>query len=394
MTITFYSNFLNHHQLPFCLEMVKATDGNFTFVATEPISKERTDMGYEDMNKSYPFVLTTYDSKENEDKAMKLALESDVIIHGSAPEIYLTERIKTKKLSFRYSERIYKRGLWRAAHPLAIKAVRNNHTKYKKDRVYMLCASAYTASDFALMGAYKKNCYKWGYFPQLVDYDIDKLISQKPKDRLNLLWCARFLDWKHPEKAINLAAKLKKDGYNFHLDMIGIGDLFESMKTKIKDLGLQNEVTLTGAMSPEEVRTYMENANIFLFTSDYNEGWGAVLNEAMNSGCAVVASHAIGSVPYLLKHSENGLVYKNNSDEDLYAQVKNFMDSARFRKDCGKSAYYTLQHTWNTKTACDNLFKLIDHLMRGEKLEITEGPCSFDKGVPQRKMYKFAIEKK
>ncbi len=52
---------------------------------------------------------------------------------------------------------------------------------------------------------------------------------------------------------------------------------------------------MLGAMSPDKVRAYMERADVFLFTSDFNEGWGAVLNESMNSGCAVVASHAMVS---------------------------------------------------------------------------------------------------
>ena len=46
MKVTFFSNFLNHHQLPFCLAMCKLTDNNFTFVATEKIPQERLDMGY------------------------------------------------------------------------------------------------------------------------------------------------------------------------------------------------------------------------------------------------------------------------------------------------------------------------------------------------------------
>jgi glycosyltransferase involved in cell wall biosynthesis len=45
---------------------------------------------------------------------------------------------------------------------------------------------------------------------------------------------------------------------------------------------------------------------VFIFTSDRNEGWGAVLNEAMGSGCAVVAADLIGSVPYLIEHKKMG----------------------------------------------------------------------------------------
>ena len=103
MQIAFFSNFLNHHQLPLCQEFFKLTNGNFTFVATEPIPEERLKLGYYDMNKEYDFVLTTYDNAANEDKAMDLALNSDVIIIGSAPEKYVLERIKRKRINKRCS---------------------------------------------------------------------------------------------------------------------------------------------------------------------------------------------------------------------------------------------------------------------------------------------------
>ena len=44
--VTFFSNFLNHHQLPFCIAMDRLTEGQFTFVATTPVPQERLKMGY------------------------------------------------------------------------------------------------------------------------------------------------------------------------------------------------------------------------------------------------------------------------------------------------------------------------------------------------------------
>ena len=35
MKITFYSNYLNHHQLPFCIELNRLYGEDFKFVATE-----------------------------------------------------------------------------------------------------------------------------------------------------------------------------------------------------------------------------------------------------------------------------------------------------------------------------------------------------------------------
>ena len=41
MKIAFYTNFLTHHQLPFCLEMYKKYGNDFIFVSTEKINEER-----------------------------------------------------------------------------------------------------------------------------------------------------------------------------------------------------------------------------------------------------------------------------------------------------------------------------------------------------------------
>lgn len=76
---------------------------------------------------------------------------------------------------------------------------------------------------------------------------------------------------------------------------------------------LSEYVTFAGFKKPEQVREYMENADIFLFTSDYGEGWGAVLNEAMNSCMAVVADCGIGAAPFLLKPGKNGMVYPDGN---------------------------------------------------------------------------------
>lgn len=107
-----------------------------------------------------------------------------------------------------------------------------------------------------------------------------------------------MIKYKHPELVIEIANHLKKNNIDFKINVLGTGEMKELLIKKIAYNNLYENVFILGAMNPNEVRKYMEKANIFLFTSNYEEGWGAVLNEAMNSGCAVVASHAIGSVPF------------------------------------------------------------------------------------------------
>ena len=158
----------------------------------------------------------------------------------------------------------------------------------------MLCAGAFTYADFAKHGSFINKAYKWGYFPETKRYEsIERLVEKKKKN--SILWCGRFIDWKHPDDALCVAERLKAAGYSFALNIIGAGELEPKLKSMIEQYGLNDCVHMLGAMPPENVREYMESSQIYIFTSDRSEGWGAVLNESMNSGCAVVASDAIGA---------------------------------------------------------------------------------------------------
>lgn len=378
MKIAFFSNFLNHHQLPICLAFDKLTGGKFTFVATTPVPQARLNLGYHDMNKQYPFVLTTYDSAENTQLAQALAVKSDVVIVGSAPDKYLEMRLRQGKLTFKYSERFYKEGLSFIRFPHALAGAWLHHGRFMHKPLYMLCASAYTAADCAVFGNYLGRTYKWGYFPEVKIQDVDALIERKRKnEKPVILWVARLIELKHPEAAIHLAERLKNNGIDFEMRIIGNGEMEPRLKALIKEIKLEDCVHMLGAMSPEAVRDHMEAADIFLFTSDFNEGWGAVLNESMNSACAVVASHAIGSAPFLIDGGKNGFIYKNGDENSLYERVVQLIGQPDLREKMGRNAYRTLVEQWNADVAAERFIALTQALLDGKKTDLFEaGPCS------------------
>ncbi len=376
MKIAFFSNFLNHHQLFVCKNFSKLTDGEFCFVATEPIEVEKLELGYEDLN-GLDFVIREYEDDVHQKTAEKLCLESDIMIFGAAPEKYAEMRIASGKPLFRYTERILKDGIIHAYTPKAIRNLYNRYGKHRKKPVFMLCSSAYTAMDFHRAGVFEKKAFRWGYFPAVKAYeDIDSLIASKKKN--SVLWVARLIELKHPEVAIGVAERLKRDGYSFELKLIGDGAMRGSLEKTVAEKGLSDCVQLTGAMSPDEVRCNMEEAEIFLFTSDRNEGWGAVLNESMNSGCAVVASHIIGSVPFLIENGENGLIYRDGDVDALYKKVRYLLDNPEKRAEMGKKAYLTLKNQWNPQNAAERFVELAKAVLDGaEKPDIFEsGVCS------------------
>ena len=388
MKITFFSNFLNHHQIPFCKEMYECIGEDFKFVATEPVPEERLNMGYHDMSTQYPFALNTYSSKKTYEEAVKLGNESDVVIIGSAPKLFIENRLKANKLTFYYMERIFKKGRHRILNPKTLSYLLLNHSRHRNKNLYMLCASAYTSADFNLVGAYRNKAYKWGYFPEVKKYDLNELMSLKKQNKIpKLLWVGRLLSLKHPDDVIKLGKALRENGYKFSLDIIGAGPMEFQLKNMIKESNLQNEVKLLGSMKPEEVREHMEKANIFLFTSDFNEGWGAVLNESMNSGCGIVASHAIGSVPFLLKNKTNGLIYKNGDINHLYQNVEYLLDNEEERYQMGINAYKTLHDSWNAEEAAKRVIKLSQGLLNGNVPVFKDGPCSIAENISQKYKY-------
>ena len=376
MKVVFVSNYYNHHQAAVSQALYTLTDGQYTFVQTEEMEAERKNMGW-DSSQSPSFVKCSYSDKEARQECLRLIKEADLVIAGGSPtvESLIQGRIKSGKLLFRYSERVYKNE--HAVRQRWLRGIKYHLCNFPYKNVYLLCASAYAAADYAKTRNFVGKAYKWGYFPEMLTYgNMDALLQKKTP--ASILWVARMIDWKHPEVCLAVAKKLQEDGYAFSMDLIGSGVLADEMQKQIEADGLADCVHLLGSMKPEEVRAHMEGARIFLFTSDFNEGWGAVLNESMNSGCAVVASHAIGASPYLLQNGKNGLLYKDGDTDDLYRQVKYLLDHPEKQTEFGKNAYETLAQTWNARTAAERVLALAQCILSGDKNpELYEsGPCS------------------
>lgn len=375
--ITFFSNFINEHQIPFCNAMYERTSGQFRFVATEQISAERLSMGFRDQSDDFPYVVKSFESEDSHNESLRLGRESDVVIIGSAPDKFIVDRLKENKLTFRYFERFFKEGRWRIFDPRVLFSHIRRDVRYRNKNLHMLCASAYTAPDCRFIFSYPNKTYKWGYFPPVKKYDdVEEIIGLKHP--ASILWVGRLIGWKYPEAAVFLAERLKADGYRFELNIVGDGDKKPYLLDLIRRKGLQDCVHMHDFMPPEQVRLWMEKADIYLFTSDHNEGWGAVLNESMNAACAVVACKEIGSVPYLIENGVNGLQYDRKKKDDLYLKVKRLLDDKELKHSMQIKAYETMTNMWNADSAAEKLLHLIDCLRGGKDVEYVTGPCSRD----------------
>ena len=368
MRTVFISNYFNHHQKPLSDMLYLETGHQYSFIENEEMDSMRKNMGWkDDLRDNYVYSI-------DQDGAKARIDDAEAIIIGSAPSKVVRYALRQNKLFFRYSERPLKKGFEPLKYfPRLLKW----HFQNPMSRlVYMLCASAYAPKDYKKFGLFKNRCYKWGYFPETRNYDIGELFSEKQPTQI--LWVGRFLEWKHPYDAIEIAKRLKKCGTVFHMSFIGIGEMHDTMRDMIISNSLSDCVSLLDQMHPDEVRYNMEHSGIFLFTSDKREGWGAVVNEAMNSGCAVVASDAAGSVPYLVKNNENGFVYHSGDINELFTKVKFLIDNPKEQRRLGEAAYRTISNLWNAEVAAKRFVELAQAIINGNKMPdlFDEGPCS------------------
>ena len=394
MTIAYFSNFLNHHQ-KLVADVLAGTKGvDYIFVETVPMYEWLKKDGYSEFSE-VPYVLRAWESHELYNKAIELAKNVDVALFGGPEvlEFQVTRARYTDKLSFEVSERWLKRGWVNLFSPRLLKSLWYYHTLFKKKPYYKLCSSAFCAKDQYKLKTYLGKCYKWGYFTSVDEnFDVEANLDNHSSDIIQLMWCSRFLTLKHPELPILLAKILKDKHYRFHLNMFGSGKKLAASKKMVSNLNLDDVVSFMGNMPNNILLQEMRKHQIFLFTSDQNEGWGAVANESMSNGCVIVVSDAIGSVPYLVKNKTTGLIFKSPNKHTGFNMVSMSIDKAALqslssnvewllnnpdeRRKIAINAYKHMNEIWSPTNAALNLLELIECLKCNKETSIVEGPCS------------------
>lgn len=386
MKLVFYTNYLNHHQVLVADELYRLLGDEFRFVATIP-RNEKELKGGEDFSKR-PYCILAAEREEAHREALGMAVEAEVCVFGAFAQEYAVERAKKtpQGVSFEMGERWLKHGWLTIGSPVFRKWLMNYWRYYHIANFYKLCCSSFTAGDDVRLHAYRGRHYKWGYFTS-VDEKFVETSSQEvsTKGKVRILWCARFLLLKHPELAVKLAERLKAEGYDVAIDMYGDeGHLAphdkpyprKDLEALIEKTGTGDMVTLKGSRPNAEILQAMRECDIFLFTSDRLEGWGAVANESMSNGSVLVASDAIGSTHYLVKHQETGMIFRSCDLDSLYEQVKYLLDNPDMRKQISKAGRESMITMWSPANAARSLLQLIKDLQEGSETTIAEGPCS------------------
>lgn len=119
-----------------------------------------------------------------------------------------------------------------------------------------------------------------------------------------LVCVGRLCEQKGQLVLLQAAAELKRQGLSFELVLVGDGEMRVEVESAIADLGLRDQVAITGWQSAEQVRRHI-GASRALVLPSFAEGLPVVIMEAL-AMCRPVISTWVAGIPELVRPGENG----------------------------------------------------------------------------------------
>lgn len=131
------------------------------------------------------------------------------------------------------------------------------------------------------------------------------------RERPVILYASKMISRKCAGDLLEAYKRLSPDGRvepRPYLAFIGDGDLRQELEARAAGLGW-NTIRFLGFKNQTELPRFYDLCDVFVLPSK-QEPWGLVVNEVMNAGRAVIVSDEVGCGPDLVKHGENGCVFR------------------------------------------------------------------------------------
>ena len=177
-----------------------------------------------------------------------------------------------------------------------------------------------------------------------------------------ILSVGRFRDKKGFPTLIHACRLLATRGHRFRCRIVGSGPLQSNLEALIRDLHLEQVVTLVGQKTLEEVVELYHEADIFTLACQVaqdgdRDGIPNVLMEAMACRLPVVTTE-ISGIPELVRHDHNGLLVPQQDPEALALALAHLLDNPAIRQRLGETGRETIAQRFSSSHASHRLRSL------------------------------------
>lgn len=166
-------------------------------------------------------------------------------------------------------------------------------------------------------------------FPLLVEESKADLRGQLSFKEFTISSVGRLVPWKGFAALLEVVKQLNEEGNKVALVIAGDGPYEETLKEKVKDLGLQDKVRMVGRLSKDALGATIKASDCFVLNTGY-EGLSHQILEVMDLGVPVVTTK-IGGNPELITDGVSGLLVEFDSAEEIKSAIVRVMDNEALR---------------------------------------------------------------
>ena len=185
-----------------------------------------------------------------------------------------------------------------------------------------------------------------------------------------VLSVSRMESWKRVDRILDvISCAVKKHGAkNLLYIAAGEGSMLAQYQQRVKVEGLEENVVFTGAVPHEEVKKYLNVADVFISTYDLSNV-GNPLLEAIRAN-KIIFTLNNGATGEWIRHRENGFIYNvdehliENMATDLVALMQDESLKTRIRRNVEKTEKEKL---WTWQERMDAEVKAVEELFKHEK---------------------------
>jgi len=376
MRVLLVTTVLSPHQLPFAGVLAESLGkDNFRFAATSQLSAERLRLGWTpDMDA--PWILLPGESKAGGDEYKYWWSEADVVICYLRLLHEIESRLKQGKLTFYMSERWWKPpiGMARLLHPGFARMTLSFRRLASSPSFHCFPMGHFAAVDMKRIARFPGRMWLWGYFTATPDRlpECDRVVKG-----IRVLWAGRMLRLKRVDTLIKAFPQFLREQPDATLTLVGDGPERKRLEQLASKLLAAGSYQFLPSMPNPEILELMRRHHIYVLPSNAYEGWGAVMNEAMAEGCAVIASNASGAASSLIRHGENGLLFASGDWKRLGELLCELGGDELRRIRLAQNGQDTITKCWSPTVAAERFLLVSNALITGQPVPVfDDGPIA------------------
>ena len=250
------------------------------------------------------------------------------------------QRIRRGKTIFVINERFFKKKVtfFDFLNPRFLRMILRIRFNLRHSCVHFLTMGHWCSDDLKFLGVCKNRVWPLGYFPDVPSVYASHAPIEGRKIRIG--WVGRMLDWKQPDLLVAALSRLTVEELSkCEVYFVGEGPFLDHVKDMVVKNGLAQSVSFEVHKKAADIPPFMHQMDVYAFTSGREEGWGAVLNEAMGQGCAIIANEDAGSTLELMSEPDCGFLFKGRDVSAISDAIRNYIANPNLASAHGRRAY-------------------------------------------------------